>query len=187
MSAYCNRLSWRGVLTALAVATASAGCGHPSAPPATATGVVTRVIDGDTVTLDVADHQETARLLGIDTPETVHPTKPVMCFGAEAHNRTAALLPVGTTVRLERDEVPRDKYGRLLLYLYRSSDGLFVNQELVDEGYATTLFISPNGAHRHQLEAAVSAARAGGRGLWGACGGPNTPLSEMPKPLASAS
>ena len=73
---------------------------------------------------------ERVRLIGIDTPETVDPRKPVQCFGKEASDHTKALLPAGTAVRLERDAEARDRYDRLLAYVYRASDGLFVNLEL---------------------------------------------------------
>ncbi len=68
------------------------------------------------------------RLIGIDTPETRRPpTSPSQCFGPEASARTTELLPAGTVVRLERDVEARDRYDRLLAYVYRVADGLFVN------------------------------------------------------------
>lgn len=133
------------------------------------TAVVTRVVDGDTVGLDLGHAQETARLLGIDTPETVHPTKPVECFGPEASARVEELIPPGTRVRVSRDVEARDRYGRLLVYLVRDHDDLFVNQVLVAEGYARPLFYAPNDAHRAELARAGAEARAAGRGLWSAC------------------
>ena len=161
----------------------SAGCRDSSARPSgDATGPpgaarVTRVVDGDTLEVDLAGHDEKVRLLGIDTPETHHPTKPVQCFGAEASEHTAELLPAGTEVRLERDDEERDDYGRLLAYVYRSSDGLFVNLDLVQQGYASLLTIRPNVAHLTDLTAAESAARAHDLGLWGRCGGPGRPAT----------
>ena len=154
-----------------AVVTVGAGCGAwPEAragPPGRAT--VTQVVDGDTIELRIGNRSETARLLGIDTPETVKPGAPVDCFGPEASARTEDLLPVGTEVRVTRDEEVRDRYGRLLLYVVRARDGLFVNRSLVEDGYARTLAIAPNDAHRAELAAAESAAREAGAGLWGAC------------------
>lgn len=138
-----------------------------SLPAGTAT--VTHVVDGDTVGLDLGDTEETARLLGVDTPETVHPTEPVGCFGPEASARTKELLPPGTLVQVSRDVEARDRYGRLLVYLVRSDDGLFVNEALLTEGFARTLSIAPNDAHRAALSRAESQARAAGRGLWSAC------------------
>lgn len=161
----------------VALTTTTAGCSpSAAAPPSDGTATIVSVTDGDTVDVDIAGDEEAVRLLGIDTPELHHPTKPVECYGAEASARTTALLPVGTKVRLVRDVEARDRYGRLLAYVYRASDGLFVNRSLVADGYATTLDIAPNGAHAAELARLVSEARAEGRGLWGACGGPDVPV-----------
>ena len=130
---------------------------------------VERVVDGDTVIVRLSGRDERVRLIGIDTPETVDPRKPVQCFGKQASNRTKALLPKGTPVRLERDVEARDRYGRLLAYLYRATDGTFVNLTLAEEGYAQTLTIPPNVAYADRFAAAVADARRAGRGLWGAC------------------
>jgi micrococcal nuclease len=172
------------VLTLLvaAVLTLSAcrgGGADPPDPGATPTdpGVarVTRVVDGDTIEVELDHHREKVRLLGIDTPETHHPTKPVQCYGEEASQHTAALLPAGTEVRLERDDEERDDYGRLLAYVYRRADDLFVNLELVRQGFASLLTIRPNVAHVADLTAAESSARHDDLGLWGRCGGPGRP------------
>jgi endonuclease YncB( thermonuclease family) len=80
-------------------------------------------------------------------------------------------------VLVTRDVEPRDRYGRLLAYLERLSDGLQVNMALVERGYAATLHIDPNDALRQELAAAESRARAAGLGLWAACGGPHEPLA----------
>lgn len=131
---------------------------------------VVKAVDGDTVDVDIAGHgRERLRLLGIDTPETVDPDEPVGCFGPEASARTHGLLPAGTAVLLQRDEEARDRYGRLLVYLWRRSDGTFVNRLLVDEGLARTLSIAPNTAHRVEFSTVEAGARAAGRGLWSAC------------------
>jgi micrococcal nuclease len=87
----------------------------------------------------------------------------------------AELLPAGTVVRLMRDIEARDRFGRLLAYVYRDSDGLFVDLTMVVEGYAGTLSIKPNLAHRGELEAAATAAQATRRGLWQVCGGNHVP------------
>ena len=91
------------------------------------------------------------------------------CFGPEASARTKALLPEGTEVRLTRDAEVRDRYQRLLAYVVRTRDDLFVNRTLVADGFARTLSIAPNDAHRAELAAVEAEARAAGRGLWGAC------------------
>lgn len=136
-------------------------------PPGT--GTVVRVVDGDTVDLRLPSGQETARLLGIDTPETVKPGAPVDCFGPEASERTKELLPPGTEVRVTRDVEARDRYDRLLVYLVRVRDDLFVNLALMADGFARPLSIAPNVAHQSELSGAAAEARAAGRGLWGAC------------------
>ncbi len=153
-----------------AIALACAACGR-SQGPALGTGeaVVTRVVDGDTIVVHVGGRDERVRLIGIDTPETVDPRKPVQCFGKEASAHTHELLPPGTVVRLERDVEPRDRYDRLLAYVYRVSDGLFVNLALARDGYAQLLTIAPNVSYVDQLRAAVADARRAGRGLWSAC------------------
>jgi micrococcal nuclease len=170
----------RGAVLVVAVV-AAAACGATTEPRAPGTASVVSIVDGDTVVIDVDGTHERVRLLGIDTPETSHPTRPVECFGAESTARITELIPPGSAVRVERDVEARDHYGRLLLYLYRADDDLFVNHALVAEGYAATLHIDPNGAHRGALSAAEQEARATGLGLWGACGGPDVAID----PLAS--
>ncbi|MDP7551153.1 MAG: thermonuclease family protein [Acidimicrobiales bacterium] len=146
-------------------------------PPSAGLGTVVGVIDGDTVVIDLSGNDEIVRLLGIDTPETVHPDRPVECFGSEASARMALLLPPGTAVLVQRDVEARDRYGRLLAYIERLSDGLAVNASMVERGFAASLHISPNDGLRHELAAAESRARAAGLGLWSACGGAHEPLS----------
>jgi micrococcal nuclease len=141
------------------------------APTAPLAATVVRVIDGDTVDLNMGGATERVRLIGIDTPETVKPNTPVQCYGPEASARTKGLLPKGTAVTVERDLEPRDAYGRLLLYVRRSADGLFVNLDLARGGFARPLTIAPNTAHAEEIAAAVAAARTSKLGLWGACGG----------------
>lgn len=169
----------RAAATVVALAAiALAGCSPPV--PATvavpgrdgrgAPATVAEVIDGDTVELAfAAGPRERVRLLGIDTPETVHPDKPVECFGPEASARTGALLTAGTQVVVQRDAEARDRFGRLLVYVWRRDDGVFVNERLVAEGLARPLSIEPNVAHRADLATASAAARAASVGLWGAC------------------
>ena len=130
---------------------------------------VEHVVDGDTIVVHIGGRDERVRLIGIDTPETVDPRKPVQCFGKEASNRTKALLPEGTAVRLERDVEARDHYGRLLAYVFRVNDGTFVNLALAEEGYALPLTIPPNVAYADRFAAAAADARREERGLWGAC------------------
>ena len=147
------------------------GCTTHHAAATDGTATVARVIDGDTIVVRIAGSEEHVRLLGIDTPETHKQDTPVECFGPEASDRMNALLPAGTTVRLVRDVEARDRYGRLLAYVYRDRDGLFVDLAMVTDGYAGPLAIGPNLAHRRELDAAAADARAAHRGVWQACGG----------------
>ena len=128
--------------------------------------VVRRVVDGDT--LEVSGG-ERIRLIGVDTPETKAPGRPVGCFGREASRFTASLLTPGTPVRMVGDAEQRDRYGRLLAYVYRRSDGLFVNAELLRRGFAQLLTIPPNVAHTDEFVALARQAREGSQGLWSAC------------------
>ena len=155
------------VLAAAAVAQRLTADGGAPADPAKA--VVTKVVDGDTIHVSIGGHDETVRLIGINTPETVDPRSPVECFGEEAHARTEELLPTGTEVRLVRDVEARDRYHRLLAYVYRVDDGLFVNLALAEDGFADILTYPPNVAHVADFTRAVRGARDAGRGLWTAC------------------
>lgn len=132
---------------------------------------VERVVDGDTIVVRIGGQRERVRLIGIDTPESAIPDAPAECFGPEASAFTAALLPEGTPVLLERDEEARDDYDRLLAYVHRAADGLFVNLALVTEGYAEVLTFPPNTAHTGDFVAAASTAQAADVGLWAACAG----------------
>jgi len=135
-----------------------------------ANATVVRVVDGDTVVVRLGRNEEHVRLIGIDTPETVDPRRPAECFGKEASERTGSLLPAGTRVRLERDAEGRDRYDRLLAYLYRAEDGAFVNLSMVADGFALAKPYPPNTAHQAAFGAAEAEARRRGVGLWGACG-----------------
>jgi len=130
-----------------------------------------RVVDGDTIQVEVDGQREKVRLIGIDTPETKKPNSPVECFGPEASAFTTSLLPEGTPLLLERDVEARDDYDRLLAYVYRADDGLFVNLEIVAQGYANLLTFPPNVAHVDDFVAAARAAEAADLGLWRACSG----------------
>jgi micrococcal nuclease len=130
---------------------------------------VLKVIDGDTVDIDIKGNTERVRLIGVNTPETKHPTKPIECFGPEASAYLTQLLPKGTHVRIERDIEARDRYGRMLLYLYRESDNLFINLDLVSHGYGTPMSIEPNTFHRNDFVHAAALAETTNEGLWKAC------------------
>jgi micrococcal nuclease len=134
----------------------------------TQTARVVRVVDGDTIVVRLAGREERVRYIGVDTPETVKPGTPVQCFGKKASAENHRLVD-GRRVRLVQDAEERDRYGRLLAYVYRASDGLFVNRELVRRGYATPLTIAPNVRYASRFKAWSREARADGRGLWSAC------------------
>ena len=148
-----------------------------SSTPFAAEPTVIETIDGDTIDVRIGYKRQRIRLLGIDTPETKDPRKPVQCFGREASERTDKLLPPGTIVQLEHDLEKHDAYNRLLAYVWRASDWLFVNLDLVAGGYADILSIPPNTAHADEFRAAMTAAKATPAGLWATCGGPDKPAS----------
>jgi micrococcal nuclease len=158
-----------GVVVAVVLTVVATGATHDARAGRSQELMVVRVVDGDTIVVHLRTGDETVRLVGIDTPETVKPDTPVQCFGPEASARTKALLPRGTEVRLERDVEARDRYGRLLAYVYRRADGLFVNLSLAADGFARPLSIPPNVAYADRFGAAVAEARQTKRGLWGAC------------------
>ena len=133
-----------------------------------ALATVAAVVDGDTIDVRFGDRPERIRLIGIDTPETKKPDSPVECFGPEATAFLEGLLPVGTSVRVERDVVGRDDYGRLLGYVHLT-DGTFVNLEIVRRGYARPLVIEPNDTFAVDIAAAARTAEADDLGLWAAC------------------
>lgn len=129
---------------------------------------VVKVNDGDTITVEMGPNEEKIRLLGVDTPETQHPSKPVQCFGKAASEFTKKL--VGTNpVRLEADPINdnRDRYSRLLRYVYLP-DGRMINLELVKQGYgfAYTSFPLEKSEEFKSLEIQ---AKKENRGLWGGC------------------
>jgi micrococcal nuclease len=160
------------LLGAVGAVAACAPSARTSASDQPAAVVVVSVIDGDTIEVAVAGRTERVRLLGIDTPESVDPSRPVECHGPEASALTHQLLPEGTALVLERDQEARDHYDRLLAYVFRRDDGLFVNEAVLAAGEAELLTIEPNVAYRDRLASAADAARQAGAGLWGACPAP---------------
>ena len=144
-------------------------CGNSTTSKNEVLITILKVVDGDTVDIDINGRAERVRLIGVNTPETKHPTKPIECFGPEASAYMTELLPKGTTVRIERDVEARDRYGRMLLYLYRDSDNLFINLDLVSRGYGTPMSIEPNTFHRNDFVQAAALAEVSNVGLWKAC------------------
>lgn len=153
--------------------------------------IVTNVVDGDTI--KVSD-LGTLRLIGMDTPETRDPRKPVQCFGKEASNKAKELLS-GKKVYLEFDPANRiDKYGRTLAYVYRE-DGLFYNAEMIKQGYAHSYVRFPH-PKLDEFNAYQREARDNSRGLWAdtTCNGNTTQaassqqkVSSSPQPSATPS
>ncbi len=148
------------------------GCSGGDRTPNDGTATITHVVDGDTIDVQIGGRDERVRLIGIDTPETKKPNFPIECYGPEATAFTTSLLPVGSTVRIERDVVGRDDYGRLLGYVYMLTDGstdTFVNLEIIRQGYATPLTIEPNSTFARAFAEAAGEAEAAGLGLWTTC------------------
>jgi micrococcal nuclease len=131
-----------------------------------ATADVIRVVDGDTIEVELEGRTESVRYIGVDTPETPKPGTPAQCFAEEASVFNEALV-AGERVRLVFDRELRDRYGRLLAYVY--VEGLLVNAELIRDGYARTLEIEPNTAMADRLSALERQAGRAGRGLWSSC------------------
>lgn len=128
-------------------------------------GRVVKVTDGDTIRVRLADGRrvEKVRYIGIDTPEVFGSAE---CFGRESSAANRRLVG-GRDVRLTLDVEERDRYGRLLAYV--RAGGVFVNERLVRDGFATQLTVPPNVAHAERFRRAARRAREEGRGLWSAC------------------
>jgi micrococcal nuclease len=171
-------MSWRGLLPWLIVVVVAGVAGRSvlggehgdvGDPGSTVDASVVRVVDGDTIRVRMPNGaEERVRYIGVDTPESVKPGTPVQCF-AEAASSLNRRLVEGRTVRLVADVEARDRYGRLLAYVYRRPDGLFVNAELARRGYARPLTIPPDVRFAERFQALADAARRARRGLWAAC------------------
>lgn len=140
----------------------------PAAWAETLHGRVVSVHDGDTMQVEVAGRREKIRLVGIDTPEISQAP-----WGVRARDYTRRLA-LGKAVRVETDVQPRDRYGRLLGYVYIGDT--FVNLEVIKSGHAVLLTYPPNVKHVHAFTAAQTDARKQQRGIWD----PREPLTETP-------
>lgn len=143
---------------------------------------VTRVVDGDTIKTTFEGQLLTIRLIGIDTPETVHPTEPVECFGPAASKFTTRALE-GARVRLEFDVERRDQFGRTLAYVWLN--GRLFNEKIVRAGYANVSTFPPNVKYVDRFRAAQRDARNHDRGLWSRCAeepSPSPSPSQQPSP-----
>jgi len=125
---------------------------------------VLEVTDGDTIRVLLGGEVERVRYIGIDTPETSRSPSGAERFGEEASAENRRLVE-GRTVELAFDIGERDRYGRLLAYVYLR-DGTFVNAELVRNGFATVMTIAPNVRHASLFRELEAEARSAGRGLW---------------------
>ncbi len=140
---------------------------------------VTQVVDGDTIKININGKEETLRLIGLDTPETVDPRKEVQCYGKEASNKAKELLS-NRKVRIETDasQGTTDKYGRMLAYAYRE-DGLFYNKHMIEQGYAHEYTYGTPYKYQSEFKTAQKNAQASQLGLWSpsTCNGDTTSAS----------
>ncbi len=131
---------------------------------------VTFVDDGDTIVVrDPVGHEDTVRFIGADTPEVKDPRKPVQCYGEAASQHTKSMIHVGSYVRLAPDPLDsdRDKYNRLLRYVYLP-DGTLYNAQLIRDGYAFAYVVFPF-TKKAEFKTLETQARAQNRGLWAVC------------------
>lgn len=129
------------------------------------TAQVARIIDGDTI--ELTDGRR-ARYIGIDSPEMGDARKTIACFAREATEENKRLVE-GKTVRLEKDVSDKDRYGRLLRYVY--VDDVFVNDALVRQGFANVATFPPDVRYQEQFLEAQRDARQERRVLWSKCAG----------------
>ena len=145
---------------------------------------VTKEIDGDTFMIKISGKEMAVRLIGMDTPETVDPRKPVQCFGREASAKAKELIE-GKDVILDSDPTQgdKDKYGRLLRYVHLE-DGTFFNQKLIEEGYAFEYTYDIPYKYQTEFKEAQKQAEVNKKGLWadGAC--PIVQPTSPPKPTS---
>jgi micrococcal nuclease len=126
-------------------------------------------IDGDTIAVDMNGSVETIRMIGVDTPETHKPNTPVQCYGPEAADHTKAMISRFGRVRLQADplDTNRDRYGRLLRYVYLP-DGTLVEEQIIKQGYGFAYLSFPF-TLKARFAAGQLAAQNAKLGLWGAC------------------
>ncbi len=124
------------------------------------------MVDGDTIDVSVEGKTYRVRYIGVDTPETVDPNRPVGCFWLQASSQNKGLVD-GKTVTLEKDVSETDRYGRLLRYVY--VDGQMVNELLLQGGFAQVATYPPDVKYQKGFLAAQQQARNERSGLWGSC------------------
>ena len=165
----------------------AASAANPSGIPKSAVAVTLDwVVDGDTIHVQMPDGtDEPLRMIGIDTPETVDPDQGVGCYGPEATAHLEKLIKPGRTLWIESDRTDRDRYDRLLRYVWvQKNDGgvYLLNEVMVRDGYAVAKRYPPDTKRAEQLEAAQQIAIRKGRGMWSACPG----LAEIVAPQPTA-
>jgi micrococcal nuclease len=127
---------------------------------------VLKVIDGDTVSISINGEKETLRLIGVDTPETVHPNKPVECFGIEASNYAKDLLSNKIiSVEYDQSQGEVDKYGRSLVYIFLP-DGRNFNKIMIEEGYAYEYTYGEAYKYQKEFKESQIYAKENKLGLW---------------------
>ncbi len=127
---------------------------------------IVKIVDGDTLKLDIDGEKKNVRLIGVDTPESVHPDKTKnVPEGKEASDHTKELLSDITEVYLVYGTEPADRYGRPLCYVYLP-DGTMLNRKIIEDGYGKVLIIGKNKEYKEEFNALQEEAKAEGRGLW---------------------
>ena len=140
--------------------------------------VLLAVTDGDSILARCQQTSERIRLIGIDAPELHHgehserqsnqygqSDEQVRQLGKQARSHLSSILKIGETLELRQDREMRDRYGRLLAYVY-TSDGTMINSRMIADGFATPMTIKPNTAHKLEFEQLYASARRERRGIW---------------------
>lgn len=148
-----------------------------AAEPKRIAAVVERIVDGDTIKVTVNGLPDTVRFIGIDTPESKRNQRAelqakeekknldtITAMGKQASKHLASMLRKGDAIELELDAEPRDRYGRVLAYVYKN--GRMINADMIADGYAYPLTIPPNVRHEKLFRTLFAEARSAGRGLW---------------------
>jgi micrococcal nuclease len=170
-------------------------CHTAAATPAARTSAtVLYVTDGDTIKVKIAGRKESVRLIGIDSPESKlndraykqayrssMDVETIVQIGQQSKKYLSKLIPVGSVVTLEQDIEPRDRYGRILAYVYLP-DGAMANEQMLEMGYASLLTIPPNVKYNTRFTNAAKRGREANRGLWGSGSFLNGTVVEKRKP-----
>lgn len=146
---------------------------------------MTRVTDGDTYRVDIDGEDTTLRLIGVDTPETKHPNKPVQCYGPEASAEARRLVDGGRVwLATDPTQGDEDKYGRALVYVW-TQDGTLVNEHLIRQGFAREYTYRRPYERQAAFRAAEDEAQAASRGLWAGCATSTPTATDATEPAPS--